>query len=226
MHALLIEDTIALAQTVVRYLANEDISCTLRTDGESGYLEAIGGSYDVIILDISLPKMNGIDVCRKLRAEGNTTPILMLTSRSTQEDIVMGLDYGADDYITKPCDYRELSARVRALGRRGMSNKSTELIKIGKLEIDPLHKYVTYDGKDIHFSKREFALLHYFATHRGYFIPRDELLEKIWGIYDDLSKDNNKGKVLEVYIGYLRKKINHDVVVTRKGYGYQIGDML
>ena len=123
MHTLLIEDTVALAQTVVRYLANEDIACTLRTDGESGYIEAIQGNYDVIILDISLPKMSGIDVCRKLRAEGNTTPIIMLTSRATQEDIVAGLDYGADDYLTKPCDYRELVARIRALGRSGQSKK-------------------------------------------------------------------------------------------------------
>ncbi len=118
MHVLLIEDTVALAQTVVRYLANEDITCTLRTDGESGYIEAVNGNYDVIILDISLPKMNGIDICRKLRAEGKTMPIIMLTSRSTQEDIIAGLDYGADDYMTKPCDYRELVARIRALARR------------------------------------------------------------------------------------------------------------
>lgn len=203
MHTLLIEDTIALAQTVVRYLANEDISCTLRTDGETGYTEAINGNYDVIILDISLPKMSGIDVCRKLRSEGNTTPIIMLTSRSTQEDIVAGLDYGADDYLTKSCDYRELVARIRALARRGQSNKSTENIKVGKLEIDPLHKIVHFDGKEIHFSKREFSLLLYFATHRGYHISRNELLEKIWGIYDNFDE----GKVLEVYIGYLRKKI-------------------
>lgn len=224
MHALLIEDTIPLAQTVVRYLANEDIACTLRTDGESGYIEAIGGSYDVIILDISLPKMSGIDICRKLREEGNTTPIIMLTSRSTQDDIVAGLNYGADDYITKPCDYRELVARIRALGRRGMSNKSTEIIRVGKLAIDPLHKTVEFDGKDIHFSRREFTLLHYFATHRGYHISRDELLEKIWGIYDDLEKDDNRGKVLEVYIGYLRKKIP-GIISTRKGYGYSLAEL-
>lgn len=220
MHTLLIEDTIALAQTVVRYLANEDISCTLRTDGETGYTEAINGNYDVIILDISLPKMSGIDVCRKLRSEGNTTPIIMLTSRSTQEDIVAGLDYGADDYLTKPCDYRELVARIRALARRGQSNKSTENIKVGKLEIDPLHKIVHFDGKEIHFSKREFSLLLYFATHRGYHISRNELLEKIWGIYDNFDE----GKVLEVYIGYLRKKIP-GIIQTRKGYGYSIVEL-
>lgn len=221
MHTLLIEDTIPLAQTVVRYLANEDIGCTLRTDGESGYLEAVGGNYDVIILDIALPKMNGIDVCRKLRAAGNTTPIIMLTSRSTQEDIIAGLDYGADDYMTKPCDYRELVARIHALARRGQSNKSTESIRIGKLEIDPQYKIVTFGGEHIHFSKREFALLLYFATHRGYYIPKDELLEKVWGIYDNFEE----GKVLEVYIGYLRKKIP-GIIETRKGYGYMLKELV
>jgi len=211
MHTLLIEDTIPLAQTVVRYLANEDINCTLRTDGESGYSEAMSGSYDVIILDIALPKMDGIEVCRRLRAEGNTTPIIMLTSRSTQDDIVSGLDYGADDYMTKPCDYRELVARIRALGRRGQSNKSTELIKVGKLEIDPANQVVTYDGHEVSFSKREYELLYYFATHEGYTIPKSELLEKIWGVYDAWEE----GKVVEVYIGYLRKKIP-GIIETRK----------
>lgn len=215
MHTLLIEDTIPLAQTVVRYLANEDINCTLRTDGESGYSEAVNGNYDVIILDIALPKMDGIEVCRRLRAEGKTTPIIMLTSRSTQDDIVTGLDYGADDYMTKPADYRELVARVRALARREQSNKSTELIKAGKLEIDPANQLVRYDGKEIDFSKREYALLSYFATHEGHTIPKSELLEKVWGIYDSWQE----GKVVEVYIGYLRKKIP-GIIETRKGHGY------
>lgn len=220
MNTLLIEDTVALAQTVVRYLANEEITCTLRTDGESGYFEAINGNFDVIILDISLPKMNGIEVCRKLRAEGNTTPIIMLTSRATQEDIIAGLDFGADDYVTKPCDYRELVARIRALARRGQSNKSTETIKVGKLEIDAQHRMVYFDGNEIHFSRKEFALLYYFATHRGYHIPKSELMEKVWGIYDNFEE----GKVVEVYIGYLRKKIP-GIIKTRKGYGYSINEL-
>ena len=211
MHTLLIEDTISLAQSIVRYLANEDINCLLKTDGESGYLEAIHGNYDVIILDIALPKMDGIEVCRRLRAEGNTTPIIMLTSRSTRDDIVTGLDYGADDYMTKPCDYRELVARIRALGRRTQSNKSTEHIVIGNLKIDVANQKVFYKKRNIHFSKREYELLYYFATHEGYTIPKSELLEKVWGIYDSWEE----GKVAEVYIGYLRKKIP-DLIETRK----------
>lgn len=221
MHTLLIEDTVALAQTVVRYLANEDISCTLRTDWESGYIEAIQWNYDVIILDIALPKMSWIDICRKLRAEWNTTPIIMLTSRSTQEDIIAWLDYWADDYMTKPCDYRELVARIRALARRWQSNKSTEIIKIWKLEVDPLHRMVYFAGEEIHFSKREFALLQYFSTHRGYYISKSELLEKVWWIYDNFEE----WKVVEVYIGYIRKKIPW-IIETRKWYGYMIKEIV
>jgi len=123
MNTLLIEDNIALAQTVTRYLANEDISCTLRTDGKDGYMEAMNNNYDVIILDIELPGMDGIEICRRLRKEGKSTPIIMLTSRGTQDDVVTGLDYGADDYLAKPCDYRELVARIRALGRRTQNHK-------------------------------------------------------------------------------------------------------
>lgn len=219
MHVLLIEDTVALAQTVVRFFAGEDITCTLRIDGESGYIEAINGNFDAIILDISLPRMSGIDVCRNLRKEGNTTPILMLTSRSTQEDIIAWLNYWADDYMVKPCDYNELVARTRALTRRTHTNKSTENIKIWKLEIDPLHKIVHFDGKEVHLSKREFSLLTYFATHKGYIISKNELLEKVWGIYDNFEE----GKVVEVYIGYLRKKIP-GIINTRKWYGYMINE--
>lgn len=136
MHTLLIEDNIALAQTVTRYLANNDIQCTLRTDGKEGYMEAVNNGYDVIILDIELPGMDGIEICRRLRSEGKNTPIIMLTSRGTRDDIVSGLDYGADDYLSKPCDYRELVARIRALGRRNSTEKSTEKISLPDLEID------------------------------------------------------------------------------------------
>lgn len=217
MRTLLIEDTLPLAQTLIRYLANESIMTTLRTDGESGYLEAVSGNYDVIILDISLPHMDGITLCRKLRQEGNTTPIILLTSRSTQDDIISGLNFWADDYLTKPCDYRELVARIRALARRGQSNKSTEHIQIGSLSIDPANQSVYYDKQEISLSKREYDLLLYFATHEGYTIPKSELLEKVWGIYDPWES----GKVVEVYIGYLRKKIP-GIIETRKGHGYCI----
>jgi DNA-binding response OmpR family regulator len=221
MHTLLIEDNISLAQTVTRYLANENIQCMLRTDGEEGYLEAINGNYDVIILDIELPTMNGIDVCRKLRSAWKSTPIIMLTSRSTQEDIITGLDYGADDYLAKPCDYRELVARIRSLGRRWNQEKWTETITIGNLAIDVIHHSVLYKNTSIELSKREYELLLYFARNRDITITKTVLLEKIWGIYDWFVD----GKVVEVYIGYLRKKMP-GIIVTEKWYGYHLSENL
>lgn len=215
MHILLIEDNIALAQTVTRYLAGEDIQCTLRTIGTDWYMEAVNNNYDVIILDIELPGMDGIEICRRLRAEGKATPIIMLTSRGTQDDIIAWLDYGADDYLSKPCDYRELVARIRALGRRNMDQKSTEKVEIGKLSIDLPSHVVVYNGAVVELSKREYELLLYFAQNHEKIITKMELAEKIWGIYDAWGDQ----KVIEVYIGYLRKKIP-GIIETHKWYGY------
>jgi DNA-binding response OmpR family regulator len=217
MHTLLIEDNIILAQTVTRYLANEDIQCTLRTDGLSGYETAVNGNYDVIILDIELPTMNGIEVCRRLRSESKSTPIIMLTSRGNQEDIITGLDYGADDYLTKPCDYRELVARIRALSRRLSQEKWTEIIEIWDLSVDVIHHSVTYQKWNVELSKREYELLLYFVRNRDQILSKSELLEKIWWIYDSFADQ----KVVEVYIGYLRKKIP-GIIVTEKWYGYRL----
>ena len=218
MHTLLIEDNIALAQTVVRYLATHDIPCALRTDGKEGYMEAVNGNYDVIILDIELPGMDGIEICRRLRSEGKPTPIIMLTSRGTQDDVVSGLDYGADDYLAKPCDYRELVARIRALARRNQNHKWTEKIELGKLIIDQEHHEVTWKGKQIDLSKREYELLQFLAVNHEQIISKNELLEKIWGIYDAWAEQ----KVVEVYIGYLRRKLDKNAIETIKWVGYKI----
>ncbi len=216
MYTLLVEDNIALAQTVTRYLANEEISCTLRTDGQAWYMEAINNNYDVIILDIELPGMDGIEICRRLRKEGKSTPIIMLTSRGTQSDIIAGLDYGADDYLSKPCDYRELVARIRALWRRNHTQKSTEKIEIGNLSIDEENHTVFWEWEAKNLSKREYELLLYFAQNDGKILSKTELAEKVWGMYDVWGDV----KVVEVYIGYLRKKINPNIIETRKWIGY------
>lgn len=216
MYTLLVEDNIALAQTVTRYLANEEISCTLRTDGQAWYMEAVNNNYDVIILDIELPGMDGIEICRRLRKEGKSTPIIMLTSRGTQSDIIAGLDYGADDYLSKPCDYRELVARIRALGRRNHTQKSTEKIEIGNLSIDEENHTVFWEWEAKNLSKREYELLLYFAQNDGKILSKTELAEKVWGMYDVWGDV----KVVEVYIGYLRKKINPNIIETRKWIGY------
>jgi two-component system, OmpR family, copper resistance phosphate regulon response regulator CusR len=180
MHTLLIEDNIALAQTVTRYLAGEDIACTLRTSGTEGYMEAVTNNYDVIILDIELPGMDGIEICRRLRKEGKVTPIIMLTSRSTGDDIIKGLDYGADDYLVKPCDYRELVSRIRALSRRNSKHKSTETIEVGGLSVNQENHEVTLDKKNISLSRREYELLLYFMQNAGRILPKTELAERVW----------------------------------------------
>lgn len=136
----------------------------------------------------------------------------MLTSRGTHDDIVSGLDYGADDYLSKPADYRELVARIRALSRRNFTEKSTEMIRIGSLEINQTLHQVRWNGNEVELSKREFELLLYFAQNGDKIITKNELAEKVWGIYD-VWED---GKVVEVYIGYLRKKINKNIIETQK----------
>lgn len=218
MRILLIEDNIALAQTVTRYLAGQDITCTLRTDWVEWYTEAVQNNYDVIVLDIELPSMNGIEVCRRLRAEWKSTPIIMLTSRATQDDIIAGLDYGADDYLIKPCDYRELTSRIRALARRNNNQKSTETIKIGKLSINQENHEVIYNQSRIDLPKREYELLLYFMQNYPRILPKTELGEKVWWIYDAWEDQ----KVVEVYIGYLRKKLWTKTIETHKWIGYSL----
>lgn len=218
MHTLLIEDNISLAQTVTRYLASQDISCTLRTDWIEWYTEAVQNNYDVIILDIELPWMDGIEICRRLRKESKITPIIMLTSRATQDDIISWLDYGADDYLTKPCDYRELTSRIRALWRRNQNNKSTEDINVWDLTIIQDKHEVIYRWESIDLSKREYELLLYFMQNSPRIISKTEIAEKVWWIYDAWADQ----KVVEVYIGYLRKKIGTTIIETHKWMGYSL----
>lgn len=139
----------------------------------------------------------------------------MLTSRATSDDVVAGLDYGADDYLTKPCDYRELVARIRALGRRNSTQKSTEAIEIGHLKLDVQTHETSFHGRSVELSKREFELLLYFVRNTGKILSKQDIAESVWGSYDAFTDM----KVVEVYIGYLRKKIPHSIQ-TKKGYGY------
>lgn len=217
MNILLIEDNISLSQTVTRYLASHDISCTLRMDWISGYTEAIHGSYDVIVLDIGLPGMDGIEICRKLRKEGRMTPIIMLTSRNTKNDIITWLDFWADDYLWKPCDYGELVARIKALSRREMEDKNTEFLSHGQLLLDLKNHTALLSEKIIELSRRENELLVYFLRNKSQIITKTELMEKVWKNYDWFADH----KVVEVYIWYLRKKIPN-IILTEKGYWYRL----
>lgn len=216
MRALIVEDHDILGRNLETFLWMKDIECHRELDGEKWLFIASTENFDVIILDINLPKISGIDICKQLREKGKTTPILMLTSRSAKNDIIDGLDIGADDYMTKPFDYDELYARVKSLTRRNLENKSTTQIKYRDFVIDLKNSTVNKNGEDIHLSNLEFELLKYFSQNVGKIIDKKELYENVWWEYDDF----HNSKTVDVYIGYLRKKMGKDIVETKKGFWY------
>lgn len=216
MRALIVEDHDILGRNLETFLWMKDIECHRELDGEKWLFIASTENFDVIILDINLPKISGIDICKQLREKGKTTPILMLTSRSAKNDIIDGLDIGADDYMTKPFDYDELYARVKSLTRRNLENKSTTQIKYRDFVIDLKNSTVNKNWEDVHLSNLEFELLKYFSQNVGKIIDKKELYENVWWEYDDF----HNSKTVDVYIGYLRKKMGKDIVETKKGFWY------
>jgi DNA-binding response OmpR family regulator len=217
MKVLIVEDTQELATNLVRYLAIKGIQADISLDGVDGLFKAVTKYYDAVILDINLPEKNGLEVCRELRIKEKDVPIIMLTSRSGKEDIITGLDAGADDYLCKPFDYDILIARLDALTRRHLKNKSTEILSIWNCTLD-LEKMEVYQAnKQIHLSHLEFELLKYFAQNKGKTLDRKELYEKVWGEFEG---DFMFSKTVDVYIGYLRKKLGRDIIETKIGHGY------
>ncbi|MDP5038901.1 MAG: response regulator transcription factor [Candidatus Gracilibacteria bacterium] len=220
MKILLIEDNIQISSNIVRFLSLKNISCESSIDGEDGLYKALTKYYDIIILDINLPKISGLEILKKIREKQKEVPVIMLTSNSTKEDIVIGLNYGADDYLTKPFDFDELLARLNSLNRRNLKIKSN-IINIGDFIID-LEKFsVSKNGEIIKLSSQEFNLLKYFVQNKNKVISRKELYEKVWGEFDG---DIMFSKTVDVYIGYLRKKIDNNLIKTIKGVGYTISD--
>lgn len=218
MKVLIVEDTQELAFTLVRYLALKWIQADVSPDGKDGLYRGATKYYDAIILDINLPEKDGITVCRELRQKEKDVPIIMLTSRSGKDDIIVGLEAGADDYLPKPFDYDILIARLEALTRRNLKNKGTQELKIAQYIIDLEHLQVFDEkGVEIHLSTLEFSLLKYFAQNKSKVISRQELYEKVWGEFDG---DFMFSKTVDVYIGYLRKKLGTEIIETRKGFGY------
>lgn len=217
MKILIIEDNRILAKNIREYLNLKSFQAEVAFDGIMGKERAMGEYFDVIILDINLPGKDGLTLCRELREEGNNTPVLFLTSRNTSKDIVAGLDIGADDYLGKPFDFEELISRVRSLGRRNTTNKTT-VIRIGDLEIDTTKRLVTKNSKNIDLSTKEFDLLQHLIQHRGVPIDRQVLLEQVWGEFDAYMFS----RTVDVHISMLRKKLGKDIIETRKGFGYII----
>jgi two-component system, OmpR family, response regulator len=214
---LVVEDEQRLGAALKRGLAAEGMVVDLATDGPAGLEAARYGDYDAVVLDVMLPGMSGYNVVRALRTEENWVPVLMLSAKDGEYDQADGLDYGADDYLTKPFSFVVLLARLRALVRRTMPARPT-ILTVGDLTLDPATHEVELAGATVALTPREYALLEYFLRHPGRVVSKTELLDNVW----DASEDTDPNAV-EVYVGYLRRKVGRDVVATVRGSGYRLG---
>ena len=220
MRVLLVEDHKPLAKALKRGLEEEGFAVDAAEDGEEADYKAGDASYDAIILDLMLPKIDGLTLLQKWRKAGVKTHILVLTAKDTTDDKVKGLDFGADDYLTKPFQLEELLARLRALVRRSHQVKDP-ILRVLDLEIDTSARTVKRAGQNIHLTPREFALLQFLAFHRGKVVTRTMIWEHLYDEYDE-----NTSNVVDVYIRYLRTKIDKGfekpLILTRWGEGYML----
>jgi DNA-binding response OmpR family regulator len=222
MKILVVEDDRKVAGFIEQGLREEGYAVDVAPDGEQATMLAHVYEYDMIVLDVMLPKKTGLQVATELRREGRSTPILMLTARDTTEDVVRGLDAGADDYLTKPFKFDELLARVRALIRRGGAGR-TEILKYGALELDRLKHKVRVDGRGVDLTPKEFHLLQHFLLHPEEVVRRTELLEKVWDMHFDPESN-----VVDVHVGNLRRKLKtaagKELIQTVRGVGFRLQD--
>jgi two-component system OmpR family response regulator len=219
MRVLVVEDDAKAARFLRQGLEEEGHAVDVAVDGEEGVQLGAVNPYDVIVLDIQLPRKNGLQVAAELRRDGTTTPILMLTGRDASTDIIRGLDAGADDYLTKPFDFDELLARVRALGRRQATGGPHGLLRLGDLELDRVRRTVRRGTRRIELAPREFRLLEYFMLHSEQVMTRTSLLEKVWDMMFDPGTN-----VVDAHISNLRKKLEESgeprLIHTVRGVGY------
>jgi DNA-binding response OmpR family regulator len=219
MKILLVEDEENVADFIRRGLEEEEFVVDVSHDGKDGFVKATSGEYDLMILDIMLPGVDGIDLCKLIRMKEIITPILMLTAKDTVEDKVKGLDSGADDYLTKPFSFDELLARIRALIRR--KSLSVEPLHCADLKLDSLKRKVTRAGREIYLRPKEFALLEFLLRNKNKVMSRAEILKNVWG-YDFDPATN----VVDVHINFLRDKIDREyekkLIRTVRGAGYMI----
>jgi DNA-binding response OmpR family regulator len=218
MRVLVVEDDQPLVRIMTKSLESNGFEVTSAFDGEDGLRAARDDRPDAIVLDLQLPRLNGVDLCRRLRSEGNAVPILMLTARSTVPDRIGGLDAGADDYLVKPFSLGELAARLRALGRRGKT--TPRVIEAGPLQLDTGAREARVNGSPVELTGTEFALLEYLMQNAGQVLSRDQLREEVWG--EGFEPASN---VVDIYVHYVRRKLKAagleaDPIRTVRGLGY------
>jgi len=220
---LLVEDDEKISKLVKELLEEDSYHVTQSFDGDDGYSKIIENNYDLILLDIMLPKLNGYKVCRQVRSAGITTPILMLTAKSGEYDLEEGLDTGANDYLKKPFSSIELKARIRALLRNNKFENNEVISNDLTVNLDA--RKVTIDDKNLEVSDKEFELLFYLIKNKNIVVSKTEILEDVWENYFPQEEEHN---LVEVYIGYLRKKLKpHNLdqkISTVRGYGYRWDD--
>ena len=225
MKILVVEDEAHVVSVIRRSLTEAGYEVSVAMDGNSGYQMAKTNPFDLIILDVMMPGINGLEICRRLRGDQNVTPILMLTALNSTENIVAGLDSGADDYLSKPFHFTELLARIRSLLRRNHPDMAAanHLLTASELTLDPDRKTVTWALMPITLTATEFRLLEYFLRNKNRVLSRYDILEAVWGI--DFKMNTN---VVDVYINYLRKKLDQagadKLIHTQVGMGYVLKD--
>lgn len=218
MRVLLVEDDALLGDGIQAGLKLADYAVDWVRDGEAARLALQHHEYNACVLDLGLPKKNGLAVLKDLRGRGNATPVLVLTARDTHADKIAGLDAGADDYLTKPFDLGELQARLRALIRRA-SGAASPTLEHGEVRLEPAAKRVTKKGETVTLSAREYALLHDLMTHRNQLRTRAQLEDSLYAWGAEVESNT-----VEVYIHHLRKKLGSDFIRTVRGFGYQLGE--
>jgi DNA-binding response OmpR family regulator len=220
MRILLVEDERSAARMIAKGLREHGHAVDVVGDGASAVQQAAAVAYDVVVLDVLLPMKSGLDVCRELRSKGDAVPVLMLTARDAVDDRILGLDAGADDYLTKPFHFGELLARVRALTRRRALPLLPERLECGRLALNTLTQEAWVDGRQLELTAREYALLEYLCRKEGAVISREEIAEHVWdNRYDPCSN------VIDVYVQRLRRKLDRgerSIIRTRRGAGYQL----
>jgi DNA-binding response OmpR family regulator len=222
MKILIVEDEHLIATSIKKGLEQEHYTVDIAFDGIEGYDMASTGDYDIILLDLMLPGLDGLSICKKLRDEKNNTPILMLTAKSQLEDKIKGLNSGADDYLTKPFAFEELLARIRALSRRPQQ-ATGKVLTVGDLSLDTATYQIKRGSKDLHLSSKEYSLLECLMRHAGQILNKDQLIQYVWSYESDILPNT-----VEVYIRNLRQKIDkpfkNKLIQTIRGFGYKISE--